>query len=121
MKSIVFDQILKVKDVPKPVFDGGESVVRVIQAGICNTDLEIIKGYYGFKGVLGHEFVGVVESSQTSSLVGTRVVGEINVSCGSCNFCLVGLRRHCSRRGQPRPLPEHEYGHPPADPYQRMR
>ena len=98
MKSIVFDQILQVKDIPKPVFDGGESVVRVIQAGICNTDLEITKGYYGFKGVLGHEFVGVVESSQTPSLVGTRVVGEINVSCGNCNFCLGGLTRHCSCR-----------------------
>ncbi len=98
MKSIVFDQILQVKDIPKPVFDGGESVVRVIQAGICNTDLEITKGYYGFKGVLGHEFVGVVESSQTPSLVGTRVVGEINVSCGNCDFCLVGLTRHCSCR-----------------------
>ena len=98
MKSVVFDQILKVKDIPKPVFNGGESVVRVIQAGICNTDLEITKGYYGFKGVLGHEFVGVVESSQTSSLVGRRVVGEINVSCGNCEFCLVGLTRHCSYR-----------------------
>ena len=97
MKAVVFDRKLEVVDVSKPVFTG-ESVVRLIQAGICNTDLEITKGYFGFKGVLGHEFVGRVESSRTPSLVGARVVGEINAACSRCEFCQSGWGRHCPRR-----------------------
>ena len=98
MKAVVFDRKLEVVDVSKPVFTGGESMVRLIQAGICNTDLEITRGYFGFKGVLGHEFVGRVESSRTPSLVGTRVVGEINAACSRCEFCQSGWGRHCPRR-----------------------
>ena len=97
MKAVVFDRKLEVVDVSKPVFTG-ESMVRLIQAGICNTDLEITRGYFGFKGVLGHEFVGRVESSRTPSLVGTRVVGEINAACSRCEFCQSGWGRHCPRR-----------------------
>ena len=97
MKAVVFDRKLEVVDVSKPVFTG-ESMVRLIQAGICNTDLEITRGYFGFKGVLGHEFVGRVESSRTPALVGTRVVGEINAACSRCEFCQSGWGRHCPRR-----------------------
>ena len=98
MKAILFDQNLTVIDLPKPKFIGDESVVRLIQAGICNTDLEIIKGYFGFKGVLGHEFVGRVEASRTSTLVGARVVGEINAACHKCDACRSGWTRHCPHR-----------------------
>ncbi len=77
---------------------GDEVLVRVRYAGICGTDLQILKGYAGFKGVPGHEFVGVVEEADDGSLVGKRVVGEINVACGRCEMCRVGLRRHCRNR-----------------------
>ena len=80
MKAVVFDGELKLLDLPKPTFDGKESVVRMVKAGICNTDLEITRGYFGFQGVLGHEFVGIVEESKNSSWVGQRVVGEINAA-----------------------------------------
>jgi threonine dehydrogenase-like Zn-dependent dehydrogenase len=73
------------------------AVVRVRLAGLCNTDLEITKGYMGFTGVLGHEFVGTVDQGP-ADWVGKRVVGEINFACGSCSFCARGLRRHCPTR-----------------------
>ncbi|HSP15567.1 MAG TPA: alcohol dehydrogenase catalytic domain-containing protein [Thermoanaerobaculia bacterium] len=76
-------------DVPQPARDG-EVLVRVLLAGICNTDLELTRGYYPFTGVPGHEFVGVAD--------GKRVVGEINVSCGQCEACRAGRRTHCERR-----------------------
>ena len=98
MKAVFFDRKLEVVDASKPVFTGDESVVRLIQAGICNTDIEITRGYFGFKGVLGHEFVGRVESSSTPSLVGARVVGEINAACSRCEFCRSGWSRHCPQR-----------------------
>ncbi|MEP7074693.1 MAG: alcohol dehydrogenase catalytic domain-containing protein [Acidobacteriota bacterium] len=80
--------------------DGGsESLVRVVRSGICNTDLEIARGYAGFEGTIGHEFVGVVESSpDPSDLIGKRVVGEINAGCGHCELCLAGDPRHCADR-----------------------
>ena len=77
---------------------GDEVLVRVRYAGICGTDLQILKGYAGFRGVPGHEFVGVVEEAEDGSLMGRRVVGEINVACGRCDMCRVGLRRHCRNR-----------------------
>jgi threonine dehydrogenase-like Zn-dependent dehydrogenase len=70
-------------------------LVKVIRAGICETDLQLIKGYKAFRGVLGHEFVGVAESGP---FAGQRVVGEINCSCGGCAVCLAGMPEHCSRR-----------------------
>lgn len=79
--------------------DESEALVRVIRSGICNTDLEIIRGYAGFEGTIGHEFVGVVEEAPDSSeLQGKRVVGEINVGCGECGLCGSGDARHCERR-----------------------
>jgi len=77
---------------------GDEVLVRVRYAGICGTDLQILKGYAGFRGVPGHEFVGVVEEADDEALVGKRVVGEINVACGRCDMCRVGLKRHCRNR-----------------------
>src|SRR6476661_8117930 len=84
-------------DAPIPVPDDREALVRVIAAGICNTDIEMTRGYYPFTGVPGHEFVGVVEQGP-SALVGRRVVGEINAVCGACRACLAGRRTHCERR-----------------------
>lgn len=75
-----------------------EALVRVTLAGICNTDLEIVRGYAGFNGTLGHEFVGVVEASPDESQIGRRVVGEINIGCNNCECCLAGDARHCSTR-----------------------
>ena len=98
MNAVVFDGRLKVQERPRPCIAGGESLIRLLKAGICNTDIEIIRGYFGFRGVLGHEFVGVVEASRNPSLVGKRVVGEINASCGQCDYCRKGLGRHCPKR-----------------------
>ncbi len=98
MKALRFDGELKlVCDAPIPRREG-ETLIQVIAAGICNTDLEITKGYAGFRGTLGHEFVGRVVESGDSSLVGQRVVGEINVGCGECQLCKEGDARHCPTR-----------------------
>ncbi|TAN41680.1 MAG: alcohol dehydrogenase [Nitrospirae bacterium] len=99
MRALVFDKKLEVKDVENPVRQKGEALIKVSIAGICNTDHEIIKGYVpGFSGILGHEFLGVVEESDDKDLVGKRVAGEINLACGACEFCRKGLGRHCSNR-----------------------
>lgn len=84
-------------DLPRPEPPVGEALVRVLRAGICNTDLELVRGYYPFKGILGHEFVGRVEQGP-EDLVGKRVVGEINAVCHECEACLEGRRTHCERR-----------------------
>jgi alcohol dehydrogenase len=76
----------------------GYALVRVLAAGICNTDLELLRGYYGFRGRPGHEFVGEVVESGTAGLVGRRVVGEINLACEDCDWCRLGLGRHCPKR-----------------------
>ncbi len=101
MKAILFDNGLKyVHDYPVPDPKQGEALIRVKMAGICNTDLEIMEGYKGFTGVLGHEFVGVVEAAdaQHKGLLGQRVVGEINCSCGACDLCREGISAHCRNR-----------------------
>jgi threonine dehydrogenase-like Zn-dependent dehydrogenase len=85
---------LAVRKIAKPAADG-EALIRVLLSGICNTDLEIARGYAGFKGTIGHEFVGVVEESSNQKLVGKRVVGEINAGCGECALCRAGDPRHC--------------------------
>jgi threonine dehydrogenase-like Zn-dependent dehydrogenase len=82
---------------PRPV-QGDEALIRVRLAGICGTDLEMVKGYYPFTGVPGHEFVGEVVECDDESLVGKRVVGEINVTCGDCEQCLNGRKSHCEKR-----------------------
>lgn len=81
---------------PRPAQD--EALIRVHLAGVCNTDLEIARGYMGFHGVLGHEFVGVVEECADPSWLGARVAGEINLACQRCSMCLRGLSRHCPSR-----------------------
>src|SRR5678816_2663625 len=88
---------LSVKNVVKPD-QSDEALVRVLLSGICNTDLEIARGYAGFNGTIGHEFVGVVEESIDRALVGHRVVGEINAGCGKCDLCRAGDSRHCATR-----------------------
>jgi threonine dehydrogenase-like Zn-dependent dehydrogenase len=82
---------------PAPATELQTALVKVHLAGLCSTDLQILKGYMGFTGVPGHEFVGEV-SDGPDELVGQRVVGEINFACASCEFCARGLGRHCSRR-----------------------
>jgi threonine dehydrogenase-like Zn-dependent dehydrogenase len=77
----------------------GEALVRVVMSGICNTDLELARGYAGFRGTIGHEFVGVVDDPGGGTLAaGTRVVGEINAGCGDCPLCASGDPRHCPGR-----------------------
>jgi threonine dehydrogenase-like Zn-dependent dehydrogenase len=102
MKALRYDrQQLRVTDVPTPEVDG-EALVRVTLSGICNTDLEIARGYAGFAGTLGHEFVGVVaqvtETGTDLPARGTRVVGEINAGCADCDLCRRGDSRHCAHR-----------------------
>ncbi len=99
MRALVFDGQLKlVEDYPRPAPPPGEALVRVTLAGVCNTDLEIVRGYMGYTGVLGHEFVGVVEVCGDEALVGRRVVGEINAYCGECPTCRSGAPTHCPHR-----------------------
>jgi threonine dehydrogenase-like Zn-dependent dehydrogenase len=89
---------LNLAEIEKPQ-KAGEAVVRVVKSGICNTDLEIARGYANFQGTIGHEFVGVVErADEAKHLVGKRVVGEINAGCGVCERCVFGDSRHCPRR-----------------------
>ena len=87
-----------VRAVPRPRRPEGFALVRPLYAGICNTDLELQRGYYGFRGTPGHEFVGEVVEADTRSLVGKRVVGEINLACNACEWCRKGLGRHCPTR-----------------------
>ncbi|MEH2285850.1 MDR/zinc-dependent alcohol dehydrogenase-like family protein [Nostoc sp.] len=84
-------------DIPVPEPPQGEALVRVLRAGICNTDVELLRGYYPYTGILGHEFVGIVERGP-EHLVNQRVVGEINAVCGHCRFCLSGQPTHCENR-----------------------
>lgn len=86
-----------VRDVVRPQLKE-EALVRVLVSGICNTDLEIARGYAGFQGTIGHEFVGIVEQAPDRSLIGHRVVGEINAGCGDCEWCREGDSRHCDKR-----------------------
>jgi threonine dehydrogenase-like Zn-dependent dehydrogenase len=86
-------------DLPIPEIPAGEALIRMRLAGICATDLEMVRGYYPFTGVLGHEFVGeVMKSPDAPALEGQRVVGEINASCGKCRACKAGRPTHCEKR-----------------------
>ncbi len=98
MKALKFNGALRLVENEPVRKREGEALVQVICAGICNTDLEIVKGYAGFHGILGHEFVGRVIESDDAMLAGQRVVGEINVGCNECSLCLTGDSRHCGRR-----------------------
>jgi threonine dehydrogenase-like Zn-dependent dehydrogenase len=96
MRGIVLNDHVEVRDdLPTPTPASGEVLVRVVRAGVCETDLQLIKGYMGFRGVLGHEFVGVAESGPMS---GRRVVGEINCACWECETCRKGFNTHCPNR-----------------------
>ena len=90
MRGLVLEQGLSLQTKrPKPERRPQEAIIQVLQAGICSTDLHLLKGYMDFQGVLGHEFVGVVEQAPDhSTLIGKRVVGEINAACRVCQTCL---------------------------------
>ncbi len=90
--------VVTLRDVPVPDRPVGFARIRMLVAGICNTDLELQRGYYGFSGTPGHEFAGVVVEADQPDLVGQRVAGEINLSCGHCELCGAGLGRHCPTR-----------------------
>jgi alcohol dehydrogenase len=98
MKALYFDGQLSVRDIEKPQPGPEEALIQVSLAGICGTDLQILKGYSGFRGIPGHEFVGRVVECEKAKWAGKRVVGEINVNCGDCDLCLWGLGRHCPKR-----------------------
>ncbi len=101
MKALVFNEKLELVDnYKKPVPARGEALVKVLTAGICNTDLEIVRGYQDFRGIPGHEFVGMVEevNALQQDLAGKRVVSEINCGCSVCDFCVKGLKNHCLQR-----------------------
>src|SRR5438067_9342037 len=94
-------------DYPMPSLTAGEALIRVLQVGICNTDLEIVRGYMGFEGILGHEFVGVVAEiygdvaqERYGYLKGKRIVGEINAAChrADCAYCQQNMPTHCPNR-----------------------
>ena len=97
MRAIVLDKgrVTASSDYPEPEIRKGEVLVKVLSAGVCETDLQLVRGYMGFQGVLGHEFVGV---AQTGPLAGRRVVGEINCSCHECDTCRAGRPSHCPHR-----------------------
>jgi threonine dehydrogenase-like Zn-dependent dehydrogenase len=99
MRALIFDNGLRfAADYPRPLPRESEALVRVIYAGICATDREIMKGYMGFSGVPGHEFSGVVEEAAEKSLLGKRVTGSINIGCRTCPYCASGLSNHCPDR-----------------------
>jgi threonine dehydrogenase-like Zn-dependent dehydrogenase len=92
------DGRVEIRDLPRPDRPEGFALLRFIAGGVCNTDLELQRGYYGFAGTPGHEFVAEVVATDTDALVGRRVVGEINLACHACSLCTRGLERHCPDR-----------------------
>ena len=99
IKGLYFDGELNYReDLIQPVPAAGEALIRIRLSAICNTDLELMKGYNNYQGILGHEFVGKIEESNNPELIGQRVVGDINIGCGNCSFCLQGLNNHCPYR-----------------------
>jgi threonine dehydrogenase-like Zn-dependent dehydrogenase len=100
MRALVLNSQLQFNaNYSKPPLQHGEALIRVIQAGICSTDLQILKGYMTFEGVMGHEFVGIIEEAYNrNDLIGKRVAGEINASCRACPTCRAGNPTHCPHR-----------------------
>lgn len=98
MKSLWLENNkIDLREVPQPQ-KPNEALVKIRKAGICSTDLELVKGYYPYTGILGHEFVGEVVKADDASWIGQRVVGEINAVCGECEQCLNGRPTHCENR-----------------------
>ena len=97
-------QLKFIDDYPVPEPGEKEALIRVSMAGICNTDIEITRGYLGFHGVMGHEFVGIVEQApeNAAGLINRRVVGEINCGCGTCDYCKTGIAEALSVEDNPR-------------------
>ncbi len=99
MRAVVFDNELKLdENYMEPERKEGEALIKPLLLGVCNTDEEITKGYMGYNGVLGHEFVGIVVDSDDKNLINKRVVGEINLGCNNCPECNNNLQRHCKNR-----------------------
>ncbi len=102
MQAIEFQQKLSFRtDYPKPKAQADEALIKIKLSGICSTDLEIVRGYAGFKGILGHEFVGIVEDTGSAihrHWLGKRVVGSINIGCQRCPDCLNNRVEHCLQR-----------------------
>ena len=98
MYALIYDGKPALREIDRPIPRPDEALIRVTLAGICGTDIEILKGYSAYRGVMGHEFVGRVEECGDPTWIGKRVVGEINIACGECAWCLGGLGRHCPRR-----------------------
>jgi 2-desacetyl-2-hydroxyethyl bacteriochlorophyllide A dehydrogenase len=99
MAALVFNGKFHIKNVPKPLRNANEVLIRVTMAGICNTDLEITRGYIpGFNGIPGHEFIGIIEEADDTTLSGKKCTAEINCACGTCEYCKNDLGRHCPNR-----------------------
>jgi threonine dehydrogenase-like Zn-dependent dehydrogenase len=99
MRALRFDDTLNLNgNEPDPVLHSDEALIKLRLAGICHTDLELTRGYMGFKGILGHEFVGELVHDAGNWKAGQRVVGEINVACGSCDLCHEGVPSQCRNR-----------------------
>ena len=100
MRALYLDKTLTLReDYAAPTPPPGEALVRVRLTGVCNTDLELVRGYMSFRGVPGHEFVGeVVQCDSAPEWIGQRVVGEINAACGQCETCHAGRPTHCPNR-----------------------
>jgi alcohol dehydrogenase len=98
MRALLWDNQLRLAEIPVPEPAPGEALIRPLLAGICATDVHITRGYMGFRGVLGHEFVGVVTQCEETAWVGRRVVGEINAACHQCATCRQGDAPHCPNR-----------------------
>ncbi len=99
MNAIYYDGKLTYRtDLPEPQRAKGEALIKVTLRGICRTDLELTKGYMNFRGVPGHEFVGIVEDADDKTLIGGRVVGDINCGCGECPECRIDDEHHCQNR-----------------------
>ena len=101
MKGLYYNgtQAVYREDLPIPVPGEKESLIKIRYSAVCNTDKEVQKGYRpSFRGIMGHEFVGKVISSPDPALIGRRVVGELNASCGTCIYCRTGKPTHCSNR-----------------------
>ncbi len=100
MRAIVLDDDRVRLDLNRsiPVREPGEALIRVLYSGVCNTDLELVKGYMGYRGVMGHEFVGRVEEADDPGMMGKRVTGEINLPCHDCGYCQSDKGNHCPNR-----------------------